>query len=160
MDVKTFTTSNRPGDDDEPMSRYLHARFLVHDIARGLSTVKDQDLAQAVGAALVKSEVTKDEAAAFMKYAGALQLGGRSKIVRDTIAEYAEKIDDYGAVKRRFQSTGLVDPEVAEVIDTRRFSAAREADNRRGASRIRCRFCQRRDWTPRLCSQSPPRCPG
>jgi hypothetical protein len=114
MDVKTFTTSNRPDGDGEPTSQYLRARYLIHDIARGLSDVKDEDLAQAVGAALVKSKVTKDEAAAFTKYAGALQLGGQSKIVRDTIAEYAEKIDDYGAVKRRFQSTGLVDPEVAE----------------------------------------------
>jgi hypothetical protein len=113
MDVKTFTTSNRPDGDGEQTSQYLRARYLIHDIARGLSDVKHQDLAQAVGAALVKSEVTNDEAAAFMKYAGALQLGGRSKIVRDTIAEYAEKIDGY-AVKRRFQSTGLVDPEVAE----------------------------------------------
>jgi hypothetical protein len=114
MDVKTFTTSNRPDGDGEPTSQYLRARYLIHDIARGLSDVKAQDLARAVGAALVKSEVTKEEAAAFMKYAGALQLGGRSKIVRDTIAEYAEKIDGYGAVKRRFQLTGLVDPEVAE----------------------------------------------
>lgn len=113
MDVKTFTTVNRPDGDGEPTSQYLRARYLIHDIARGLSDVKEEDLAQAVGAALLKSEVTNDEAAAFMKYAGALQLGGRSKIVRDTIAEYAEKIDGY-AVKRRFQSTGLVDPDVAE----------------------------------------------
>jgi hypothetical protein len=89
-DLKTFTTPGRQRVDGEPTSQFLRARFLIHDIARGFPTVSDYDLAGAVRAALGDAGVTKHEAAAFMKYAGALQLEGRSRIVREMIAEHAE----------------------------------------------------------------------
>jgi tetrahydromethanopterin S-methyltransferase subunit G len=69
------------------------ATYAIHDIARSFTpTLQGEDFKRAVSDALLRSSLTSEQAAAFMQHAKDLPLAGRSRIVRDTIAEYAEKL--------------------------------------------------------------------
>jgi hypothetical protein len=69
------------------------ATYAIHDIARSFTpTLQGEEFKRAVSDALLRSSLTSEQAAAFMQHAKDLPLAGRSRIVRDTIAEYAEKL--------------------------------------------------------------------